>query len=459
MKHTIHRILFDIISAALAWISFFYYRKRYIEQIEFEPSQTFYAGVISVTIFWIIVYFISGSYIDTRRVSRLNELQKTLYQSITGCIIVFFLLIIDDIKNFDDYRIYYVSIIVLLTTHFTFTFIGRYFLTNRIVKQIQAGKIKFNTILIGDSTGIEKTFKKFQNSRYRFIGFIDYQNKEKEIPIEIESLGQINNLESIIQKYNIEECILAIEKNQLSEIEHIIYILTYHDILTKINPNLVNLLAGQVKMTSLIDTPLVEIKQIRMSFFEKIIKRIIDVFASLMALLILSPLFIIISILIKSTSKGPILYRQERIGYKNKVFKIIKFRSMYIGSERNQPLLSSNNDQRITSWGKIMRKYRLDELPQFFNVLKGEMSIVGPRPERDFFAKQILNKAPYYKLIHKVRPGITSWGMVKFGYAENVKEMIKRLKYDIIYIENLSLLNDLKVLIFTVVIVLQGRGK
>jgi lipopolysaccharide/colanic/teichoic acid biosynthesis glycosyltransferase len=212
-------------------------------------------------------------------------------------------------------------------------------------------------------------------------------------------------------------------------------------------------------MNSLLDIPLIEINQINMPFFQKIIKRMIDITASLIALIILTPFLLITSLIIKINSKGPILYYQERIGLKNKIFNIIKFRSMHVNAEKSTPLLSSNNDTRITRWGKIMRKYRIDEIPQFINVLKGEMSIVGPRPERDFFAKKILIKAPYYKLTQKVKPGITSWGMVKFGYAENVEEMIERLKYDIIYIENLSLLNDFKVLIFTIMIVLQGRGK
>ena len=189
------------------------------------------------------------------------------------------------------------------------------------------------------------------------------------------------------------------------------------------------------------------------------IKRLIDVFVSMLALIILFPLLIVISIAVKLSSPGPIFYYQERIGYQKKRFNIIKFRSMFINAEDGTPLLSSSHDNRITNWGKIMRKYRLDELPQFYNVLVGEMSLVGPRPERDFFATKILKKAPQYNLIYKVKPGITSWGMVKFGYAENVDEMIARLRYDIIYLYNLSLFYDLQVLIWTIFIVLQGRGK
>jgi len=151
---------------------------------------------------------------------------------------------------------------------------------------------------------------------------------------------------------------------------------------------------------------------------------------------------------------------QERIGKKKKPFNIIKFRSMYIDSEKEGiPLLTKENDKRITKWGKIMRKYRIDELPQFYNVLIGEMSFVGPRPERDYFVNKILPLAPHYKLIFKFKPGITSWGMVKYGYADNIKKMIDRLKFDIIYIKNISIFNDIKVIAYTIIIILQGRGK
>jgi exopolysaccharide biosynthesis polyprenyl glycosylphosphotransferase len=461
MNHTLKRVLFDIITAATSWICFFYYRKKYIEDVTFEISQTFYIGILGVTLFWLSLYFLWGNYIDVRRVSRLDELYKTLYQSIIGCLIIFFCLIIDDIKYFQDYRLYYLSIIALTTTHFTLTFIARYFLTRNMVNAIRIGNIEFNTIIIGDTKGIEKHANQLMlnNNGNKFIGYINYNNSNININTNLPPLGGIEQLEEILQKYNIEEAILAIENDDMHKIEKIVYLLTYHDIVTKTTPNLFDLLSGKVKMNSLLDIPLIEINQINMTFFQKIIKRMIDITASLIALIILTPFLLITSLIIKINSKGPILYYQERIGLKNKIFNIIKFRSMHVNAEKSTPLLSSNNDTRITRWGKIMRKYRIDEIPQFINVLKGEMSIVGPRPERDFFAKKILIKAPYYKLTQKVKPGITSWGMVKFGYAENVEEMIERLKYDIIYIENLSLLNDFKVLIFTIMIVLQGRGK
>ena len=220
-----------------------------------------------------------------------------------------------------------------------------------------------------------------------------------------------------------------------------------------------DILSGQVKMSSIFGAPLIQITYDIMPPWQRNMKRLIDICASIFALTVLSPFYVIIGLIVKLTSKGPVIYSHERIGLHGDPFYIHKFRSMYVDAEKNGPTLSSKNDPRITPFGKFLRKSRLDELPQFFNVLRGEMSIVGPRPERQYFIDMITTTAPHYKHLHKVRPGITSWGQVKFGYAENVDEMIARLKYDIIYIENMSLAVDLKIMIYTIIIVFQGRGK
>lgn len=192
----------------------------------------------------------------------------------------------------------------------------------------------------------------------------------------------------------------------------------------------------------------------------KFLKRIFDlVFASFILITVLSWLFPIVAAIVKFTSKGPIFYLQERIGENQKPFKIIKFRSMKIDAEAAGPKLSSDNDDRITSIGRILRKYRIDEFPQFFNVLKGDMSIVGPRPERAFFINEILKVNPRYKRLHNVKPGITSLGQVYYGYAENIDEMNKRLQYDLLYLKNFNFLTDIKIIFLTVAIVFKGKGK
>jgi exopolysaccharide biosynthesis polyprenyl glycosylphosphotransferase len=227
----------------------------------------------------------------------------------------------------------------------------------------------------------------------------------------------------------------------------------------KISPDMYDILSGSVKMNNLFGALLFEVNSDEMPVGQKIMKRIIDIFVSIISIIVLIPLYIVLGIIVKMTSTGPVLFKQDRIGLHGSTFKIIKFRTMYVDAEKAGPQLSSSNDPRITKIGRYMRKLRLDEFPQFFNVLKGEMSLVGPRPERQFFIDQIVKIEPQYLHLTKVRPGITSWGQVKYGYAENVEQMLDRMKYDLLYLKNRTLALDFKIMLYTILIVIKAKGK
>lgn len=461
-------IIADIIAAAIAWSLFFIYRKYTFDstvlknlEVIFADSN-FYVGIIIVPFFWLILYVLVGTYRDIFRKSRLKELGQTLLISVIGVIFIFFALVLDDIVI--SYKTYYQSFIVLYLLHFVMTYGFRLFLTTGLVRRIHKRIIGFNTVIVGSNGNAENIYKEIESqvksSGNHFIGFVnalDYgtYNMAKYLP----HLGFYKDLGKLIKEKNIEEVIIAIEKSEKNTVENIITELEDTGVVIKVIPEMRDYMMGMVKTSSIFGTPLIQISTELMPPWQYSIKRFIDVAASLFAMILLSPVYLFTAIMVKLSSKGPVIYSQERVGLHGKPFKMHKFRSMYQDAEKGTPQLSSDHDPRITKFGRFMRKVRLDEIPQFYSVLIGDMSLVGPRPERQFYIDQITQRAPHYRLLHKVKPGITSWGQVKYGYAENVDEMIERMRFDLLYIDNMSVAMDIKIMIYTVLIVVQGRGK
>lgn len=458
----------DLMASMLGWYSLFLFRKVTIEGNPFRFSlpfddRNFFVAILVVPLVWILFHYITGTYTDVYKKSRLQESGKTLVVTFFGSVLIFFVLLLDDfVRRYSDY---YLTFAVLFLFQFGFTMLFRLLLLNRAKRRIRTGIVGFETLLIGSSQKANEVYEAMKREKsftgFHFSGYLELNGKEQNtLTEELPELGKLSDLESVIRNHpETEEVIIAIETSEHPKLNDIINRLADKNITIRIIPDMYDILSGTVRMNHAIGEAFIEIPPVMLNEWEKITKRWFDVLFSALALIFISPLLLYIAIRIKLEDGGPVFYMQERLGLYGKPFRIYKFRSMKINAEHNGPQLTQENDDRITHIGRDIRKYRIDEFPQFFNVIKGDMSIVGPRAERRYFADRIIQQAPHYRHIFRVQPGITSLGMVKYGYASTVEEMVKRLKYDIVYIENMSMALDFKIMIYTVLTVLYGRGQ
>ncbi|MEY4287253.1 MAG: hypothetical protein RL511_1339 [Bacteroidota bacterium] len=453
-------VCIDLITASSSWGLFFYMRQVHIEHKAFHADQNFWLGILCLPFFWFLFYVFQGTYHEIRRLFRLKVLNLTLAASFFGTLVLFFALLLDD--QVQSYQNYYQLTIWLFIIHLALTSLGRILFTTILIKYIKAAGHGFKTLIIG---GNERAIEIYQellsapNMINNFVGFIQVNGRDNLLSPQLSHLGKLPELEQVLASYQVEEVIIAIESSDHDRLQSIIARIDNGKIRIRILPDMYSILAGSVDMTNIYGALLIEINPDVMPYWQRAVKRLMDIVISLIALLCLIPFFMFSAIAVKLSSPGTIFFLQDRVGRDGKRFKIIKFRTMYTDAEKAGPQLSKEGDPRITPIGRFMRKTRLDEFPQFVNVLLGQMSLVGPRPERQFYIDQIVAVEPQYMHLTRVRPGITSWGQVKYGYAENVEQMLQRMKFDLIYMKNRSLALDIKIMFYTVIIVFKAQGK
>ena len=456
----------DWLAAVLAWLCFFIFRKKYVDQYPVEldnilADNHFFLALMSLPFIWVLWYSFTGQYDKAYRQSRLKTIFTSFWQSFLGVLTIFFILLLDD--KVSSYKNYYATFSFLLIGHFTLTVVFRVLLLSFIKEKMSKGKILINALIVGSRFKAYQFYDEFKSNPsiygYDIKGLVSLNGKVQAGDSPLPILGSIEDLEAICNNYQIEDVIIAIEQKEHIYINKILISLSLQKVFIRIIPDLYAILSGSVSMSEVVGAPLIDIYPDAMQIWQQNTKRILDIGISLASILLTIPVFVIVALIIKIGDKGDVFYTQMRVGKGGVPFKLYKFRSMKQNAEPDGPALSSDYDDRITGFGKVMRKWRIDELPQFWNVLTGEMSLIGPRPERQHFIQEMSAVAPQVKHLQRVKPGLTSLGMVKYGYAQNVEEMIDRLKYDIIYIEKRSLGLDFKIFLYTIVTLIRGRGK
>jgi exopolysaccharide biosynthesis polyprenyl glycosylphosphotransferase len=454
-------LLSDFIFICLAWAVFFFIR---IEtgwfRILIMPEV--FLPMIVIYIYWLIIFTFFGMYRTWFAASRFDEISTLFKTTFIGIFILFFLIFISDYLDGveSSNRILIFIYWILL---FVFVSIGRLFIRSFQRGLLIKGIGRRNALIVGFNSKAQEVHD--QILEHPALGLdveayvaVNSKNVGKTYK-NVRVRGSLDELLDIVYKTHAAEVIIALEKEDHDLLVDIISKLESKGIGLKIVPDLYEILSGQARTSQLYGIPLIDIMPELMPEWEKKLKRISDVLISLLILTLSLPLNFLVALAIKLDSKGPILFKQERIGMNGKNFKIYKFRSMFQDAEKNTgPVWSTKDDPRVTRIGRILRKLRIDEIPQFFNVLKGEMSLVGPRPERSYFVEQLSQQIPYYKRRLKVRPGITGWAQVKHKYDESIEDVKVKLRYDLFYIENMSLRMDIKILARTILVVLFGKG-
>lgn len=455
-------LLTDLLSINLAYLLYFFFK---VESGFFQvmTNPLFFAPMVLVYFYWLIIFTFVGMYRTWFASSRFEELTTLFKATFVGIFIIFFIILLDDFRNdvssSTRFLIFiYWGLLVFLTG--AGRLIIRGIQRNLLVRGIGRKK----TLIIGFNPKANNIHSSIDEHKALGLDVFAYLavkliNVGKSYN-NIEVIDTYKNVKRVVEKHNIKQVIFALERHEEDILLDVIDRCDDLNISLKIVPDLYDVISGQARTSQIYGFPLIDIMPQLMPEWEKKLKRVLDIFASLTILILSAPLTIASAIIIKLESRGPIFYKQERLGLNGKAFKVMKFRSMVNDAEKKSgPVWAQKNDPRVTKFGNIMRKTRIDEIPQMFNILKGDMSLVGPRPERAHFVEMLSKEIPLYKRRMTVRPGVTGWAQVKHKYDESIDDVKTKLKYDLFYIENMSIRMDISIMFRTILVVFFGKGQ
>ncbi len=449
-------VISDFLFINIAW-SIYYFIRISSGWIPYTDPTSFLIPLFVIYAYWVVIFSFSGLYQHWFTRSRFDEFSSVIKSVSIGCLILFFVIFIDDAMN-NSHVISRFLILIYWGLMVITVGSGRIVIRGFQMRLLERGIGLRNTVIIGNGQRAKDLFsivKKFPQLGYKLLGFVSL---EPETLSAKNVLGNLNKISDIVSNNNASEAIIALEPNEREKLMEVMRFCSDVKINLKILPDTYDIVSGMVKTNQIYGVPLIEVMPELMTYAAKLFKRIIDITIAVFLLLLSSPLLILCSLLIKITSEGGVFYKQTRVAKGGKLFTMYKFRTMYKNAEEYGPEWAGEKDKRITKLGRVLRKIYFDEIPQMINVLKNEMSIVGPRPERPHFVEMLKKEIPYYYKRMSVKPGITGWAQIKHKYDSSLDDVKVKLQYDFYYIENMSLKLDIKIIINTIIVIVFMKG-